>query len=82
MTTTIAILSLLFATAIVAAIVGLLVWAITTQSRDDGLLRAPEAAQTTFAQSGQLDRCTRIDRPPAVRSAGRRVTGRHDHGLA
>ncbi len=68
-------LNLIFATAIFATIVGLLAWAIATQSRDDG-------RQTLVRPLGIDRRRTPVGRPRTAHSEARRVQRRQGHGLA
>ena len=73
--TTAIILNLIFATAIFAAIVGLLAWAIATQSRDDG--------RHALAKTREIDRRRApARRPRTVHAEGRRIQDRQGHGLA
>jgi hypothetical protein len=62
MTTSI-VLNLIFAAPILATIVGLLAWAIATQSRDDGPLRELELPRQTVSQGRRINRGAR--RPSA-----------------
>lgn len=74
MTTAVA-LNLIFATAIFATIVGLLAWAIATQSRDDG-------RHTLVRPRGTDRRRAPVGRPRTSHSEVRRVQRRQGHGLA
>jgi len=68
-------LNLIFATAIFATIVGLLAWAIATQSRDDG-------RQTLVRPRGIDRRRAPVGRPRTAHSEARRIQRRQGHGLA
>ncbi len=74
MTTTI-ILNIIFATAIFATIVGMLAWAIATQSRD-------HQRQALANSRGIAHRRAPAGRPRAAHSQARRIQGRQGHGLA
>ncbi len=73
--TTAIILNVLFATAIFATIVGLLAWAIATQSRDDG-------RHAVVRRRGIDRRRVPVGRPRTAHSEARRIERRHGHGLA
>jgi hypothetical protein len=66
--TTAMILNIILATAIFATIVGLLSWAIATQSRDDGPIQVRDAP----ARQRRADRAAHIDHPLAGQSERRR----------
>jgi len=68
-------LNVIFATAIFATIVGLLAWAIATQSQDHDrqALAKPSAIARLRASAGH---------PRPAHSEARRVQGRQGHGLA
>jgi hypothetical protein len=73
--TTAIVLNIIFATAIVTAIVGLLAWAITTQSRDYG--------RQAIARPRGIDRRRAPARHPRTgHSEGRRIQDHQRHGLA
>ena len=75
MATTFTILNLIFATAIFTTIVGLLAFAIATQSRPDGL--------QTVARRREINRRrARVERTVTVHPERRRVQHGHGHGLA
>ena len=68
-------LNVIFATAIFATVVGLLAWAIATQSRDHHgqALANPRGIGRRRAPAGH---------PRPAHSEARRIHGRHGHGLA
>lgn len=69
------VLNLIFATAIFATIVGLLAWAIATQSRDDGrhVLVRPRGISRRHVPARQ---------PRTAQTETRRIERRQGHGLA
>ena len=62
------VLNLIFATAIGITLVGLLAWAIATQSRDDGPIQVQDLARQTLACRRRSDRRAHVDGPLAGHS--------------
>ncbi len=85
MTTTFTILNIVLVSAIFATVVGLLAWAIATQSRDHGTIAtgSRENGRQALPRKHGIDRPrTQAGHPLSAQSERPRVQRRHSHGLA